>query len=156
MAGLRRQKLRTIPALELEAIEILRTWRHLRSSGAAVSEDMLRCVDRAVDLVLQLARRAPEGDERLSIDVLESLEALFGDRSFLAREAIRMSWERKTPAEQRTDLALREMAKARGAPLTSRVVGEWFKHHAGRVHAGRVLTRAGRRENSALWRILRK
>ncbi len=140
-------------ALEFEAIEVLRAWRHLRRTGAPVSPELLSCVDRAIDKVLERATREPQDAQGIALEALEALQAVFGDRAFIAREAIRMAWDRSSPPAQRLDLALRQIAKSRGAPLTPMTIGSWLRRQDGQVVGALRIARAGAREHTTLWRV---
>ena len=100
-------------------------------------------------------RSAMEGEiSALNLELGRAWCEVFGDKAATAQDAISIAWEGGSPQAKRLDLALREMAKSTGAPLTPKRLGHWLRRLGGGRIDGNCFVRVGERDHTSLWRLI--
>lgn len=79
--------------------------------------------------------------------VVQAWCCLFKYRATTAAEALRLSWELSSQEARSLDLALRDIARDSGHPLTPRHLAHWLGAHT------KHFVRSGFRDHTSLWRL---
>ncbi len=85
--------------------------------------------------------------------LMEGWDGVFGDRGATAKQAIEYAWTLSSDEAKRLGLALRGIARERGAPLTPKIIGQFLRQHERVQVNGRCFARCGELDHTILWRL---